>query len=176
LTGYWQREDYFRKYCREIRRELQLKQDPSPEIQVLAARIKRCTSVFIHVRRHNYGFRLPPDYYQHAVTAVNSCIVNPQFFVFGDDPSWAKSNLPLPDDACYFEGENERSDVEDLWLMSQCRHAITANSSFSWWAALLEPDSENKLVVAPKNWGYGCSAPAAWRQIDNTLEIDRRHV
>jgi hypothetical protein len=176
LTGYWQREDYFRKYCREVRRELQLKQDPGPETQVLAARMGRYTSVFIHVRRHNYGFKLPPDYYRHAVTAVNSCIVSPQFFVFGDDPSWAKSNLRLPDDACYFDGENERSDVEDLWLMSQCRHAITANSSFSWWAAWMGPDSENKLIIAPKNWGYGCSVPGSWHRIDNALEIDRRFV
>lgn len=176
LTGYWQREDYFRKYCREIRHELQLKKDPGSATQLLATRMRQCASVSIHVRRHNYGFKLQPDYYQHALAAVNSCVVNPRFFVFGDDLSWAKSNLRLPDEACYFDGEKARSDVEDLWLMSQCEHAIVANSSFSWWAAWLGTTDGNKLVIAPKNWGYGCSAPSAWRQIENTLDIDKRFI
>jgi hypothetical protein len=95
-------------------------------------------------------------------------IENPHFFVFSDDQDWAHS-LALP----FVTTVVSHSPHEDLWLMSKCRHAVLANSSFSWWGAWLGPDKNGGIVVAPKQWfaqGNEDSAdivPERWTRIDS---------
>ena len=38
--------------------------------------------------------------------------------------------------------------------MSQCCHAVIANSSFSWWGAWLI-ENPQKMVIAPSRWMNG---------------------
>jgi hypothetical protein len=176
LAGYWQREDYFLPYADLIRRELRPARLPKPEVQVLAKEMQQTSSVFVHLRRKQYGFKLLPLYYLEAISLITSRVHNPQFFVFGDDIAWARRNLKLPADTRYFEDSGDRTDVEDLWLMSQCRHAVIANSSFSWWGAWLRQDPDTGIVIAPLQWGYAGKAASGWQTLPCELEADRQYI
>ena len=58
-------------------------------------------------------------------------------------------------------------DWEEMLFMSCCQHHIIANSTFSFWAALLgvTHDTDSKWVAYPKEWGkhvMGDAIPPNW--------------
>jgi len=69
-----------------------------------------------------------------------------KFMVFSDDIGWCKRSPIF--NGCAFINLGE---IDDLNNMASCEHNIIANSSFSWWAAYLNPNPD-KIVVAPKQW------------------------
>ena len=80
----------------------------------------------------------------------------PEFFAFSDDIEWVKTHLKVSEKIHFVSinvdsDDNERIDIEEFFLMKNCKHNIISNSSFSWWAGYLN-DNENKIIIAPKKW------------------------
>ena len=71
-------------------------------------------------------------------------------FVFSNDIEWCKKNLKI-DNVTYMENKERKSPHEDMHLMSSCQHNIIDHSSFCWWGAWLNQNSD-KIVVAPQRW------------------------
>ena len=88
-------------------------------------------------------------YYKKAIEHIRKIVEKPTFFIFSDDLEWCKKSLGFLDDCIYVD--YTQTEIEDLKLMSFCRHNIIANSSFSWWGAWLNKNP-NKTVIAPKGW------------------------
>jgi hypothetical protein len=157
LRGYWQNEDYFAHCADDVRREFEFRRPPDAETAAVLARVRQGgASVCLHVRRGDYltGKEIlgpaPLRYYQDALDWMRRRVPAASYFVFSDDPAWARENLPIPG-ATFVTHNTGKNDPEDLRLMAACDHFIIANSTFSWWGAWLSPNPD-KLVVAPRQW------------------------
>lgn len=156
LHGYWQSERYFADSAEQLRRDFRFPAASAPNTSI-AGRIARANSVSLHVRRGDYltfGAHgvCGQSYYRAALGRIIDRLSDqPTVFVFSDDPDWARDNLELPCDRFVVDINGPDADFEDMHLMSLCRHNIIANSSFSWWAAWLNPYPD-KIVVGPARW------------------------
>lgn len=160
LSGYWQSEKYFSKVEADIRDQFRFKPVPSAENLRWLEAIASTNSVSLHVRRGDfvsskknraYHGICSIDYYAAAIQRVAERVSNPTYFVFSDEPDWVKSNLHLVGDCRYVSHNSGSESFNDMRLMSQCKHNIIANSSFSWWGAWLNRNPYN-IVVAPAKW------------------------
>lgn len=183
LSGFWQSEKYFTDVADKIRAELA---PVDPAISEYARRYMDGIRqpgrpvVSLHVRRGELavaaeklkttkGVFGPPTglaYIQQAMKEFDSSC---KLLVFSDsapDIEWCKQNIKA-DQLHFSEGH---SDIQDMMLMSACDHHIIA-STFSWWAAWLNPRRE-KRVIAPSQWGHPGGPmvtddliPADWKMI-----------
>ena len=159
LKGYFQSEKYFLSAKDIIRSEFAFKSNVIESVKQLSSILNGQNSIAVHIRRGDfsknsdatdYHGTLEINYYQEAISIINSKFSDPIFYFFSDDIKWVKENYSLPN-STFVSGEITKNHFEDLYLMSQCRHNIIANSSFSWWGAWLN-DNPNKIVIAPKKW------------------------
>lgn len=160
LDGYWQSEKYFEDIEDIIRNEFVVTSPQEGLNRELASQIESCESVSIHIRRRDYVSNshtnkthgtCDMDYYLRSIKDLTKTVKNPHFFVFSDDIEWARLNLMLPNPITFIDNNGPEKNYEDLRLMTQCKHNIIANSSFSWWGAWLNKNPE-KIVIAPKKW------------------------
>lgn len=160
LDGYWQSEKYFEDIEDIIRNEFVVTSPQEGLNRELGNQIESCESVSIHIRRGDYVSNshtnkthgtCDMDYYLHSIKYLTKTVKTPHFFVFSDDIEWARLNLMLPYPVTFIDNNGPEKNYEDLRLMTQCKHNIIANSSFSWWGAWLNKNPE-KIVLAPEKW------------------------
>jgi hypothetical protein len=167
LEGYFQSEKYFSKYIAEIMCEFKLQKEICDDIQIYTDDILNSgISVSLHVRRGDYISNSKVnskynicnlDYYNNAIAYFEKKYQkqNICFYLFSDDVEWLK-NLEIKSRFKVISGGlSKKNEVlkpsSELYLMSQCNNQIISNSSFSWWAAYLNPQID-KIVVAPSRW------------------------
>jgi hypothetical protein len=159
LDGHWQSEAYFADAKPQMRVDFSLGAPFTSDRQEIAAAITGTTAVSVHVRRGDYVSNnrtnayhgtCDPHWYRQAMDMMEGWI-DPIYFVFSDDPAWARENLVMRRPAHFVQPSDDGRDFEDIHLMALCRHHIVANSSFSWWGAWLNP-RDDKRVVAPTQW------------------------
>ena len=146
VDGHFQSYKYFEEHLYDIKKLFA----PTQEVvDRLTAKYNPSKSVSLHVRRGDYvrlseyHHNLDISYYINALDYFKDYKV----LVFSDDIEWCKLNFK--GDKFTFVDNN--SELDDFYLMSLCEHNIISNSTFSWWAALLN-SNPSKQVVCPDKW------------------------
>jgi hypothetical protein len=158
LDGLWQSEAYFKDIEQTIRDDLRIIPPTDALNQRMAEEIRNCNAVALHVRWYESPGNvmidnISADYYQRAIALIEGKYNSPRYFLFSDAPEDARAKLVLPEGRVTFVSHNKGDEnaYADLWLMTQCRHFITANSTFSWWGAWLSSNAD-KIVITPRRW------------------------
>jgi Glycosyl transferase family 11 len=159
LIGYWQSEKYFKHIRKELLADLVLTTAMSTTALKRLQEIKNAHAVCVHIRRGDYlsnpsaakiYFRCDEEYYKNAFLKLNAQVQDLKFFVFSDDIDWAKEHLQFIANAVFID-DPDRSNYEDFELMRHCQHFITANSTYSWWAAW-SSEYSGKIIITPAQW------------------------
>ncbi len=148
-TGYFQSELYFFDYRTDIRKVLSIKEIYRKRFEGVFSSMPRAKKyVALHIRRGDYiahNLALDMSYYYEAIKAVHE---EGNFYIFiSDDPDFVKNEFHLIVNK-YVSSHEEIIDLQFLMNADVC---ILSASSFSWWGAWLNINSE-KIVIAPKTW------------------------
>lgn len=160
FIGYWMNKKF-----RLPTIEVQFKPLPLNHAnQAVLEQIQITDSISLHVRRGDY--LLPEctkrfcgictkEYYQEAISFMCKKRQAAKFFVFSDDIPWCREHLPVTD-AVFVDWNTGNDSIYDMYLMSHCKANIIANSTFSYWGAII---SNNSDVIYPKKWFGDIPAP-----------------
>jgi hypothetical protein len=131
--------------------------NPSKWYKNYLIKIKEVSPIIMHVRRGDYLKHstiyqyLDSDYYAKAIYSLPKDLRDNPIWIFSDDQQQAKDLIKdLPTRNYFVIDQYNQKAIEVLFLMSNGVSHITANSTFSWWSAMLSTCSTH--VVAPKVW------------------------
>ena len=156
LEGYWACEGYYADRISNLQEQLEFVSKLDRKNLDMKEKMQNCNSVSIHIRRGDYlteenqkmfGGICTEDYYEAAIKTVKKKVENPCFFVFSDDPNHIKEKYATKEFIVVDINRGSKSYL-DLYLMSQCKHNICANSTFSFWGARLN-QNQGKMMIRP---------------------------
>lgn len=156
ISGHFACEKYYADILYSLREKIQFPESSNPLNREMAREMRGCASVSIHVRRGDYldaenekmfGGICTDAYYAQAVQMIKKEVPEARFYVFSDDIPYVSERYRGAE-FTVVDINHGRESFYDMWLMSNCRHNICANSTFSFWGARLN-GNERKIMVRP---------------------------
>lgn len=156
IDGYFQSEKYFSSSINDLTKQYNIDQDSRllnyPGMDLLRNRNSVCISIKVE---HNVGSSLyevcTKEYWERAIQYIINNVEKPLFFVCSDNVEYVKNNLIDCSKYDVIEQDKKLPVHISLAAMSKCKHFITGNTTFGWWAQYLS-DNKSKIVVAPSRW------------------------
>lgn len=160
LEGWWQDVEYIKPSKDRLKKTKYLLMEyPDKYINTTHETILKNESVSVHIRRGDYlkndavqkryGNICTEEYYRNAIKYFKARYPDVKLFVFSDDVEYCKT-LFAGEEYFFVEPSAPEKAFIDMLLMSECKHHIIANSSFSWWGAMLS-DSFGTIIM-PQTW------------------------
>jgi len=130
-------------------------QNPQDEKFLELAGVER--PIVVHFRFGDYKFEdsfgIPTaKYYKEAISEMSSAYPSSKIWVFSDEEIEARKVFPIEfaDNARWFT-DSHLSSAETFELMRYGTAYVIANSTYSWWGAILSK-TENPMVICPDVW------------------------
>lgn len=179
LSGYFQSWRYFEGFSKQIRNSIDIRSKSDWYVNWRNKAINDKV-VMLHIRlgdylenqNHLFG-SLSDEYYKTALSKLPDDLAKNPIWVFSDDINSAKALLNNLSgfNFVWIEPPPSTSPVESLLLMSFGSANIIANSTYSWWGAML--NNRQPIVFAPSKWFKLLEdpedlIPENWIQIQST--------
>lgn len=150
INGYFQSYKYFNDVKSDLINELTFRDEVIKNVNIkYEFKINDYSS--IHLRCGDYSYRqnhhpiMDVEYYEKSFNILKE----ENYLVFSDTIEYAKNLFQKFKNINFIYLENNHP-FEDLYLMSNAKNNVIANSTFSWWAAYL--NKNNPRIIAPSNW------------------------
>lgn len=144
IWGFFQSQKYFEAVQGKIRQHFRVKKRYKRRFREFLKKynINEGGYACMHFRRADYqtftvtglksvNFVLPDSYYKNAMQKLRFSL---PLIVVSDDPSYCRE---------FFKNENvvisDCDSITDFLIISNARQIVISNSTFSWWAAWLNP-------------------------------------
>ena len=156
LKGYFACEKYYRDILPELRDEIRFPVSNNSRNEQIALEMRNCESVSVHIRRGDYlnpenermfGNICTDAYYSKALELLKEEVPGAHFYLFSDDVLYIREKYH-GNEYTVVDINRGRDSFFDMWLMSNCKHNICANSTFSFWGARLNKN-EKKIIIRP---------------------------
>ncbi len=163
LVGYYQSFNWLDDRSKGELTSLELSA-PSIAFQELLVQIKTQPTYIVHIRLGDYlqesNFGTPSsEYYKSAIETLRAKSGQARIWGFSDEPEKAKAILETAGIfGVFWVSPSAVSSAETLQLMREGSGFVLANSTFSWWAAMLRRN-EDAPVIAPIPWFRAMEEP-----------------
>lgn len=179
LTGNFGLYEHWRKreaeHLRVFRFKPAVRERALHNMQEIRARCGGRAVVSVHVRRADYlvspvHLNLSVRYYEEALSRFPADTA--AVLVFSDDIAWCEAQPVFTRRGAHFSRGNPC--LVDMCMMSLCDHHVIANSSFSFWGAMLGVNPARQ-VVCPRDfvqpgghnaWINGRWYPPRWTALE----------
>jgi hypothetical protein len=157
-VGGWHNEKYFINVKSQVVSGFSFSKEIDELSLAIAKEMSLNESVAMHVRRGDYlseaninlfGKVCTKSYFEKAITVIDDQIKSPHYYIFSNDIDWVKQNFKL-ENVTYVTHNTGENSWRDIFLMTNSKYNIIANSSFSWWGAWLNKNEFNKVVSPAK--------------------------
>lgn len=156
LSGYFACEKYYADILYELCEEIRFPESTDSRNRELADEMQNCNSVSVHIRRGDYlnpenaamfGNICTDAYYETALRLMKEKVPDARFYIFSDDVPYVRAKY-TGEEYTVVDINHGADSFYDMWLMSNCKHHICANSTFSFWGARLG-NYEGKIKIRP---------------------------
>ncbi len=162
-------ELYFKDEWKCIKSDFIFTKQTSDKTKEIEHIIKNQNSVSVHIRRWDYLKypdiypRLWIEYYNKAFNLIWNKVEKPFFVFFSDDIEYVIKKFSHISNSIFINHNKNHDSRQDMYLMSKCRHNITANSTFSWrWAYLNNIITPSQRFVKWHKYEKNNIIPNSW--------------